>query len=148
MYQKVLVPLDRSKFAECSLDHVIKLSQMGDIGEVILVNVLDPIFWCREGCDFVAFRNVVFRQADRYLEKIRSRLASKGIKAKSEILEGGMPASCIIKYTRDNAIDLIIITSYGNTGIKNMMLGSVALAVLHDSHVPVLLIRPEVGGVE
>ena len=97
MYQKVLVPLDRSKFAECSLDHVIKLSQMGNIGKVILVNVLDPIFRCKEGCDFIAFRNVAFRQADKYLEKIKSRLASKGIRARAEILEGGMPASCIVK---------------------------------------------------
>jgi nucleotide-binding universal stress UspA family protein len=143
MYQKILVPLDGSEFAECSLDHVINLSQMGLIGEVILLNVLDPIFWCREGCDFIAFRNIEFRQADKYLGKINSRLASEGIKARSEILEGGMPASCIVKYAKDNDLDLIIIASHGYTGINKMMLGSVALEVLHDSHVPILLIRPE-----
>ena len=55
-----------------------------------------------------------------------------------------MPATCIVKYAKDNDVDLIIIASHGHTGINKMMLGSVALEVLHDSHVPVLLIRPEV----
>ena len=142
MYQKILVPLDGSEFAECSLGHVISLSQMGSIGEVILINVLDPIMWCREGRDFVAFRNSQFTQAEKYLEKIKSRLGSEGIKVRSDILEGGLPASSIVKYAEENAVDLIVITSHGHTGMKKLMLGSVALEVLHDSHVPVLLIRP------
>ena len=144
MYQKILVPLDGSEFAECSLDHVITLLKMEKRGEVILLKVLDPIFWCRAGCDFVAFRNIEFRQAEKYLEKAKSKLASEGINVRSEISEAGMPASCIVKYAKDNDVDLIIIASHGHTGINKMMLGSVALEVLHDSHVPVLLIRPEV----
>ena len=44
---------------------------------------------------------------------------------------------------RDNGIDLIIIATHGYTGMKKLMFGSVALEVLHSSHVPVLLIRPE-----
>ncbi len=142
MYQKILVPLDGSAFAECSLNHVLNLSQMGKIGVVILLNVLDPIMWCREGRDFVSFRNVQFTQAEKYLEKMKIRLGSEGINVRSDILEGGMPASSIVKYAEDNAVDLIVITSRGHTGMKKLMLGSVALEVLHDSHVPVLLIRP------
>ncbi len=142
MYQKILVPLDGSKFAECSLDHVINLSQRENRGEVILLKVLDPIFWCRAGCDFVALRNIEFRQAERYLEKTKSKLGSERIPVRADISEGGMPASSIVKYAKDNNVDLIIIASHGHTGINKMMLGSVALEVLHDSHVPVLLIRP------
>ena len=33
--------------------------------------------------------------------------------------------------------------THGYTGLKKLMLGSVALSILHDSHAPVLLIRPE-----
>ncbi|MCL5807524.1 MAG: universal stress protein [Deltaproteobacteria bacterium] len=142
MYQKILVPLDGSAFAECSLDQVINLSQMGSIGEVILLNVLDPIMWCREGRDFVAFRNFQFTQAEKYLERIKARLGSEGIRVRSDISEGGMPASSIVQYAKENGVDLIVIASHGHTGMKKLMLGSVALEVLHDSHVPVLLIRP------
>ena len=144
MYQKILVPLDGSEFAECSLDHVITLLKRTKRGEAVLFKVLDPIFWCRAGCDFVAFRNIEFRQAEKYLEKVKSKLVSEGLHVRSEISEGGVPAPCIVKYAKDNDVDLIIIASHGLTGINKMMLGSVALEVLHDSHVPVLLIRPRV----
>jgi nucleotide-binding universal stress UspA family protein len=40
-------------------------------------------------------------------------------------------------------MELIIIATHGYTGLKRLMLGSVALGVLHDSRIPVLLIRPE-----
>lgn len=143
MYHKILVPLDGSSFAESSLDHVKNLSRPENRGEVILLNVLDPILWCRDGSDFVAFRNIELRQSEKYLGKIKSQLGSEGIPVRSVILEGGMPASSIVTCAKDNAVDLIIIASHGHTGIKKLMLGSVALEVLHDSHVPVLLIRPK-----
>lgn len=142
MYQKILVPLDGSALAECSIDQVMNFSQTGSAGEVILLNVLDPLSWCMEGRDFVAFRNAQLKKIRDYLEKIGSRLASAGINVRSEIVEGSMPASYIVKYAKEHEADLIIIASHGNTGMKKLMFGSVALEVLHDSHVPVLLIKP------
>ena len=142
MYQKILVPLDGSALAECSVEQVMNFSQTGNAGEVILLNVLDPLSWCMEGRDFVAFRNVQLKKIRDYLEKIGSRLASVGINVRSEIVEGSMPASYIVKYAKEHEADLIIIASHGNTGMKKLMFGSVALEVLHDSHVPVLLIKP------
>ena len=143
MYKKILIPLDGSEFAECSLEHVRNLSRMGNRGEVILLHVLDSILWCRQGCDFVAARNIQYKKAETYLEEITSRFSFEGIETRSDILEGGMPASAIVKYAEDNGVDLIVITTRGHAGMKRLMLGSVALEVLHDSHVPVLLIRPE-----
>jgi nucleotide-binding universal stress UspA family protein len=143
MYEKVLIPLDGSELAECSLDHLRNLSQGDKIGEAILLHVLDPIMWCREGCDFIAARNIQFTQAEKYIDKIKSQLGSKGIHARAEILESGIVASSIVDYAKENAVDLIIISSHGYTGTKRWLFSSVALRVLHDSHVPVLLIRPE-----
>ena len=40
-------------------------------------------------------------------------------------------------------MDAIIIATHGYTGMKRLLLGSVAFGVLHQSPVPVLLIRPE-----
>jgi len=145
MYGKVLIPLDGSELAECSLDHLRNLSKGDKIGETILLHVLDPIIWCGEGCDFVAVRNIQFRQAEKYIDKIKSRLGSEGIHARAEILESGIVASSIVDYAKENAVDLIIISSHGYTGTKRWLFGSVALRVLHDSSAPVLLIRAGSG---
>jgi nucleotide-binding universal stress UspA family protein len=142
MYEKVLIPLDGSELAECSLEQVRNLSQGDKIGEVVLLHVLDPILWCRDGCDFVGVKNAHFRKAEAYIDKMKSRLSSEGIRVKADILERGIVASAIVEYAEANSVDLIIISSHGYSNAKRWLFGSVALKVLHDSYVPVLLIRP------
>lgn len=147
MYQKVLVPLDGSKLAECALSEVKKLAGAGLIGEVILLNVFEidlmgiPTTHTKM-IDINAYRNTHSDQSRKYLEKIQSELASEGISVKTESLEG-TPAQTIVNYTESNNVDLIVIATHGYTGMRKLMFGSVALRVLHNSLAPVLLIRPE-----
>jgi nucleotide-binding universal stress UspA family protein len=147
MYQKVLLLLDSSELAECALPEVKKLAGGGFIGEVILLNVVKidlmgiPTTHTRS-IDLPAFRKAHFEKSRKYLEKIQSELSSEGINVKTEVLEG-RPAQTIVNYANTNGVDLIVIATHGYSGMKRLMFGSVALRVLHDSHAPVLLIRPE-----
>lgn len=149
MYQKILIPLDGSELAECTLSHVKNLVNDGFTGEVILLNVFYPYFPLPEEKDlftygdFKATRERIRNDSIKYLADVASRLESEGIKVKTEILLGSRPAETISEYARDNGIDLIIICTHGYTGLKKLMFGSVALEVLHNSHAPVLLVRPE-----
>jgi len=148
MYQKILVPLDGSKVAECALSHVINLVKGGAVGEVILINVVKVYVPGLGGeyhgrVDINTIRENLFMESRKYLADVESQLASEGIKVKKESLEGNRPADTISDYAQKNGMDMIVIATHGYTGLKKLMLGSVALEVLHDSHVPVLLIRPE-----
>lgn len=147
MYQKVLVPLDGSELAENALTQLRNLAGVGGVGEVILLNAVEidlmgiPTTQTRI-VDINALRNAQLDKSRKYLEKIQSQLSSEGLKVKTETLEG-TPAQTIVDYSKKNGVDLIIIATHGYSGMKRLMFGSVALRVLHDSHVPVLLIRPE-----
>jgi nucleotide-binding universal stress UspA family protein len=153
MYQKILVPLDGSELAECALNHVKKLFQDGPVGEVVLLNaVVIELPWRELGAggdaypvtfDYGAFVKTFMDKSKRYLAGVQSRLASEGIKVKTETIESNRPASTINDYAQKNGFDLIVIATHGYTGMKKMMLGSIALKVLHESNVPVLLVRPE-----
>lgn len=150
MYKKVLVPLDGSELAECTLSHVKGLFKEGSIEEVTVLNVVKvDIPWAQmssenpQSFDLEAIRKPFFDKSKKYLEDIESRMASDGIKVKTESLEGRRPAETITDYAKEKGVDLIIIGTHGYTGLKKLMMGSVAFGVLHQSHVPVLLIRPE-----
>jgi nucleotide-binding universal stress UspA family protein len=148
MYKKVLVPLDGSDLAECMLSHLKSLFKDGAVGEVTLLNVVKiDIPWGKgediKHFDFNALREQVFTSSKKYLEKVESQLSSQGIKVKTESLEANRPADTITDYAHKNGMELIIMATHGHTGFKNLMLGSVASEVLHQSIVPVLLIRPE-----
>ena len=151
MYKKVLVPLDGSELAECALSHVKNLVKDGAVGEVILLNVVNVSFTIpmnvRDEINDIINNNAIRKdlliKSRKYLEHVESRLTSDGIKVKVESMEGDRPADIISDYAQKNGVDMIIIATHGYTGLKKLMLGSVALEVLHESRIPVLLIRPE-----
>ena len=148
MYQKILVPLDGSELAECVLSHVKSLFKDGSEGEVTLLNIVKvDIPWAEmydeKAFDLKEIRKPLFAASRKYLAKAASKLRSKGIKVKTEALEANQLAESIMDYAQKNGMDLIVMTTHGHTGFKKLMLGSVAFGVLHESHVPVLLIRPE-----
>ena len=151
MYKKVLVPLDGSPLAECTLPHVKDLFKDGSVGEVTLLNVVKVDLpwavwgpdWRTKPLDIEAIRKPLFIASRKYLADVESRLGSEGIKVKTESLEGNRPADTITEYAQKNGMDMIIIATHGHTGLKKLMLGSVAFSVLHQSHIPVFLIRPE-----
>jgi nucleotide-binding universal stress UspA family protein len=149
MYQKVLVPLDGSELAECALPHVINLAKNGSVGELTILNVFSahnsfmPSEYDYGGLGYAEFKERVMNYSLKYLADVELRLSAEGIKVKTQSLESMRPAKIISDYVREMGIDLIIIATHGYTGLEKLMLGSVALEVLHNSHVPVLLIRPE-----
>ena len=151
MYKKVLVPLDGSALAECTLSHVKNLFKDGSVGEVTLLNVVKvDLPWAAmksaqspQEINIDAIRKPLFAASRKYLADMESRLVSEGIKVKTESLEGNRPADTITENAQKKGMDLIIIGTHGHTGLKKLMLGSVAFGVLHQSHIPVLLIRPE-----
>ena len=153
MYRKILVPLDGSELAECAMNHVKKLFQDGNAGEVVLLNaVVIELPWRELGVgedvypiafDYAGFVKTFMDKSRKYLAGVQFRLASEGLKVTAETIESNAPSATIIDYAQKNGMDLIVIATHGYTGMKKMMLGSVAMKVLHESNVPVLLIRPE-----
>ncbi|MDA8127018.1 MAG: universal stress protein [Deltaproteobacteria bacterium] len=148
MYQKILVPLDGSGLAECTLSHVKSLAKGGFAGEVTILNIVEiDIPWGNvetgKGFDLNALREAAFKSAGKYISELGSRLTSEGIKVKTDIIEANRPAETITDYAREKKMDLIVMATHGNSGFKKLLLGSVSSGVLNQSSVPVLLIRPE-----
>jgi len=152
MYQKLLVPLDGSELAECTLSHVKSLIKDGSVGQVTLLNVVKVDFPWELGMgeypegikfDLNEVRESLFAKSRDYLANKKTQLVSRGVEVRTESLEGNRPADTIVEYAKEKGVELIIIGTHGYTGLKKLMMGSVAFSVLHQSHVPVLLIRPE-----
>ena len=60
--------------------------------------------------------------------------------APEAVLVVGTAASAIVEYSRQNDVDLIVMNTHGRTGIRHMVLGSVAEKVVRTAACPVLTI--------
>lgn len=57
----------------------------------------------------------------------------------------GTPWVEVCNYARENKIDLIILATHGRTGLRHVMLGSVAERIVQHAPCPVLVVRGAAG---
>jgi nucleotide-binding universal stress UspA family protein len=78
--------------------------------------------------------------AKKELDKIYAEELRGFSNVEHSILKG-IPYEEIIKYAKDNAIDLIVMGTHGRRGIDRIIFGSTAERVVKNSEIPVLTVR-------
>ena len=131
MYERILVPLDGSKFAEQAFPPVVELARAFG-SEVVLVEVCEP----EESEYGQACRLYIHNEA----EQLRASLEGSAANVKTTVLEG-KAAEQILGYAEKSDISLIAISSHGRSGIAPWSLGGTASKVLHRVGVPLIIVR-------
>ena len=157
MYNKILAPLDGSEISECILAHVKGIATGCKVGEVVLFRVVAPIpssayvAYAETGGDWVAGGDWMAKQekqnymaAENYLTQIAENLTKKGMSVQI-VVSSGRPAEAILDYVRDNDVDLIVMSTRGQTGFSRWIRGSVVGRVSRNSPVPILTVPPPDG---
>ena len=142
MYKKILVPLDGSAVAEGVLPHAKSLAY-SEGAELILLTVaanpaIDYLF-SDPGIAETAVQEQV-EKSKSYISTIEKELSTAGFKV-STLMRVGSVAEVILSVAEELQVDVIAMSTHGRTGAARWLLGSVAERVVHNSNVPVLLIR-------
>jgi phosphomannomutase len=82
------------------------------------------------------------RSAAERLERVVPREARKGFRVTTAVRRGTAFLE-IIRYAKEQRVDLITIATHGRTGLRHALFGSVAEKVVRKAPCPVLSIRPE-----
>jgi nucleotide-binding universal stress UspA family protein len=150
MYKTLLVPLDGSEIAECTLAHTIEIAQKFQVPNVTLIKVNEPfnLGWAVNGelsgisgIDEKGIDEKAETESKAYLAKKAADLKQEGIKAKTVLLKGDA-ADQILMYSDKVPVDLIIMATHGKTGFTRWAMGSVADRIVRHSKVPVMLVPP------
>jgi len=149
MYDRILVPLDGSKLAECVLPHVEKIAKDCKVKEVILLRVCEspsilsdypasmPLSW-EEHVDQITTH--AQQQCSLYLGNAEKQLRDLGLNVRSDSRFGNA-ADEIVDYAAKNEVDLIIMASHGRSGLTRWAYGSVADKVFRSTCTPILMVR-------
>jgi nucleotide-binding universal stress UspA family protein len=79
-------------------------------------------------------------EADAYLTGIGEKLREIGLQTK-EVLAEGRAAGQIIRYAREEDMDLIVISSHGDSGLSEWNISSVVQKVILRAYTPALIVR-------
>jgi nucleotide-binding universal stress UspA family protein len=81
--------------------------------------------------------------ATEMLDACREPLTRAGLTVQTEVLMSPDPAKAIVDYAREHNFDLIAMSTHGRTGLREVVQGSVAAAVMRSGVAPVLMVRPQ-----
>ncbi|MBE7555312.1 MAG: universal stress protein [Anaerolineales bacterium] len=148
MYQKILVPLDGSTLSELALPHAEALARHFD-SEIILTRVCQPVAMPVEFYPAMAgvaydyqldLQTQVEKEVKEYIINWQKRLQLAKLKCRYLVLEGFVPEA-ILKVAETEAVDLIVMSTHGRSGLSRWVYGSVAAKVLQAAPCPIFLVR-------
>lgn len=138
MYQRILVPLEATDYDDAILAHVRDLA-LHCSASVVLIHVADG-FAARNQSQ-LALRESDEMKSDReYIETRADALELAGLEVEC-VLAGGDPALEIAAAAAREGCDLIAMSTHGHKGVQDLLRGSVANEVRHQTTVPVLMVR-------
>jgi len=149
LYQNIIVPLDESAFAEQALDQASELASAMNatlhlISIVPFPHVL-PVHIHKEEKESQLLMRAVLHQTElerrtHYLTQKAEKFREQGIRVQADVASGH-PAEEILRFCTQDEQTLLVMTTHGRSGLRLILLGSVAMKVVQETHVPVLLVR-------
>lgn len=142
MYSKILVATDGSKFCEVAIKEAINIAK-----------VFGSKLYCMSAIEFNLAHYPNFlklapdvidekkRELTAYLEEIKERATSDNLQCEVVIREGNEPYELIINEADKLQAGLIVIGSHGRTGLKKLLMGSVAERVIGNAKCAVLVVK-------
>jgi nucleotide-binding universal stress UspA family protein len=140
--KRILVATDGSLSAADAIGFAVDFASARD-AEVTFVHVVPTTeFFATTGYDDVhgAVRHEPTEHDHALLRDAATVAAEHGVAA-TTVLLGGSTADEIVAYADSSGADLIVIGSRGHGPVASVLLGNVALGVLHASKQPVLVVR-------
>jgi nucleotide-binding universal stress UspA family protein len=138
MYKRILVCLENSPTDQYITEHVKELARICH-ASVLLVHVADG--WAARNIKQLDLRESEEVREDReYLDRVASGFVAAGVPAEA-LLATGDPAKELTAAAERERCDLIAMATHGHKLIGDIIYGSVATAVRHQSMIPVLLVR-------
>lgn len=138
MYSRILVPLENSRTDEAIIAHVRQLARSCG-ASLILIHVADG-FAARNLKQLELRESEEMRTDREYLERVCAELEEDGFSCDA-VLATGEPAREITEAAVRERCDLIAMGTHGHKFLNDLLRGSVADSVRHNTMVPVLLVR-------
>ncbi|MCD4655708.1 universal stress protein [bacterium] len=134
--RKILCPTDFSKSAQFSFQYAVSLASRYH-ASIELYHVVEPSAY-----DTYRIEESEKTYKETILERISEQLKSTETDVHITVtMETGVPYVKITQRADTSGADLIIIGTHGRTGIRHLLIGSVAEKVVRTAICPVLTVR-------
>jgi nucleotide-binding universal stress UspA family protein len=146
---KVMIGIDGSEQSVNAVDYAIAIAKRHN-AELIAVNVLTSDIgyaYSSPGVESppLTIREIILlaeEEVKKWFDDIKEKADKNGVRFRSEIIMAKRSAvSTMLDYAEEQKIDLIVVGTRGRSGIKKMLLGSIASGLVTYAACPVLVVK-------
>jgi len=142
-FQKIFVPTDFSRSAEHALERAVHLAKLAQ-GEIHLLHAYTLPVTVGVSDVPLAFPQEFFDQvrdaAQAHLDRLVRTVTAQGVRVQPHLV-CDTPARAILEAAESIVPDVIVMGTHGRTGMKHVLLGSVAERTVRLAHCPVMTIK-------
>ena len=139
--QHILVPIDFSQDSEHAVDAAVGLAQQFQARLTLLHAIHIPE---AAEVNLASYMDKIRSEADQSMTPRLKRVQDAGATAEAVTVVGA-PSQAIVDTARDRQADLIVMGTHGRTGLRHMLIGSVAERVVRMAPCPVMVVPREAG---
>jgi len=140
---KILIPVDGSNASLRALKAAVALAKLSPNSSLHLVHVHEEPLIYGEIAVYVPREKMETLQrahSDGILDIAEAELRDSGVRHTREVLSGPI-AQTIAAHAERLGCDAIVMGRHGKTALGDLLMGSVAMKVLHATKLPVMLVR-------
>ena len=129
--ERILVGVDGSEHSQKALDQAISMGNICN-SKIFVISVIE--LYPEQLAVAPALEEKMSGDARQLLERVKEKVEKANIPCETIVHTGGQPHKFIVQEAIDKGIDLIVIGTHGKTGLRRMLMGSVAEKVI--GHAP------------
>jgi nucleotide-binding universal stress UspA family protein len=135
--ERILVAVDGSEFSKMALDQAISLGTTCN-SSIFVVGVVD--LYPEQLAVAPSLEEKLSGEVRGHLDEARAKVEAANIPCETIVRINGQPHEAIIQEAKGRDVDLIVMGTHGRTGLKRVLIGSVAQKVIGHAPCPVLVV--------
>ena len=139
-FSKVLVAVDGSEYSMNAAEYAISITKEYGSQLIALHVITSDVITIAS--TFSPQMEEIKKNAQEYFDKIRRKgEANWDIPLRTELIASSSVVGGIIDFAEKENIDLIVVGTRGRSGLKRLLLGSVASGIVNYAHCPVMIVK-------
>ena len=143
--EKILVPYDGSGFSQKAFEKGLTIAEKFE-SQLIVLTVIQSKMSDSVGISIDRLQEIQDEEDDdatKMVKKLEVKANAKNVSFTMKIIRNPSTSEGIVNFAHSNNVDLIVVGSHGRTGVRKLVLGSVANGVLSHAKCPVLVTKGE-----
>ena len=146
VYRRVLWPTDFSPLAKAALPHALKMAREEGAELIALHVVSPPVLYAASLVSGAIWGRLEKEMREAATDRLRRMMRAvqgkeRAVRMRTLVVLGS-PFVQIPRAAQRLRCDLIVLATHGHTGLRHVLLGSVAENVVRNAPCPVLTVRP------